>query len=195
MKKIILLIAVSLSILTAVNAQKIKVTSGDMSFMKDLAELSIVFEFPDDMKYGKMTQAEYIVQEKEKREGKEEGSGDAWEEAFISDRDEFKSRFLSAMEQYAGDLYVVEDDPDYKYTMQVKSIFTEPGFNIGIRSKNSIIDLEISFIETASPENVIAIIKLTKATGTSSADKRMRVADAYAMAARSLGKYFKKKCL
>lgn len=195
MKKIILLIAVSLSILTSINAQKIKVTSGDMSFMKDLAELSIVFEFPDDMKYGKMTQAEYIIQEKAKREGKEEGSGDAWEEAFISDRDEFKSRFLSAMEQYAGDLYVTEDDPDYKYTMQVKTIFTEPGFNIGIRSKNSIIDLEISYIETASPENIIAIIKLTKATGTSSADKRMRVADAYAMAARSLGKYLKKKYL
>lgn len=195
MKNIILLMAVSLSILTATNAQKIKVTSGDMSFMKDLAELSIVFEFPDDMKYGKMTQAEYIEQEKAKREAKKEGEGDAWEERFINDRDQFKSQFVYGMEKYAGDLFVAEDDPDFTYTMQVKTTFTEPGFNFGIRSKNSAVDLEISFVETASPENVVATIKVTKAPGAASPDKRMRVADAYFTAAQTLGKYLKKKHL
>ena len=195
MKKIILLIAVSLSILSVTNAQKIKVTSGDMSFMKDLAELSIVFEFPEDMKYGKMTLAEYIEKEKAKREAKKEGDGDIWEEKFIGDQERFKSQFIYAMEKYAGDLYVVEDDPDYKYTMIVKTTFMEPGFNFGIRSKNSAIDLELNFVETEKMEDIIATISVKKAPGAAHPDKRERVADAYFTAAQSLGKYFKKKLL
>ena len=195
MKKIILLIAVSLSILSATNAQKIKVISGDMSFMKDLAEISVVFEFPDDMKYGKMTLEEYIKKEKSKREAKKEGDGDVWEEKFIGDQERFKSQFIYAMEKYAGDLYITEDDPDYKYTMIVKTTFTEPGFNFGFRSKNSAIDLVISYVETEKLEEPIAVMSIKKAPGAAHPDKGERVSDAYFTAAQHLGKYLKKKYL
>jgi len=195
MKKIILLFVATLSILSVTNAQKIKVVSGDMKFMKDLAEISVVFEFPDDMKYGKMTQEAYIKQEKDKRESKKEGDGEIWEDKFIGDREDFKSKFMYSMEKYAGDLYVVEDDPDYKYTMIVKTTFTEPGFNFGFRSKESAIDLEISYVETENMENVMAVMSIKKALGAAAPDKSMRVADAYFTAAQALGKYLKKKVL
>ncbi|MCK5775270.1 MAG: hypothetical protein KAH25_03800 [Bacteroidales bacterium] len=195
MKKIILLLVATLSILSATNAQKIKVVSGDMKFMKDLAEISVLFEFPDDMKYGKMTQGAYVEQEKEKREAKKEGDGEAWEERFISDREDFKSKFMYSMEKYAGDLYVAEDDEDFKYTMIVKTTFTEPGYFVGFRSKGSAIDLEITYVETENMENVLAVMSVKKAPGAAAPDKNMRVADAYFTAAQGLGKYLKKKVL
>jgi len=195
MKKLILLFVATLSILGAANAQKIKVESGDMKFIKGLAEISVVFEFPDDMKYGKMTQEEYIKKEKQKREAKKEGSGEIWEEKFIGDRDNFKAQFMNGLEKYAGDLYTAEDDPDYKYTMIVKTTFTEPGFNFGFRSKESAIDLEITFVETEKMDDAIAVMSVKKALGAAAPDKNMRVADAYFTAAYSLGKYLKKKFL
>ncbi|HSH51858.1 MAG TPA: hypothetical protein VK982_09080, partial [Bacteroidales bacterium] len=75
MKKIILLIAVSIGILTAASAQKIKVESGDLSCLKDVVEISVVFEYPEDMKFGKMTLQEYVDAKVKEREQKEKGSG------------------------------------------------------------------------------------------------------------------------
>lgn len=195
MKRVILLIVVSLFVLNAANAQKIKVESGDLKFLKDVAEISVVFEYPDDLKFGKTTLKEYIDENVNKKEKKEEGSGEEWKENFYADRQRYNDKFILALEKYTGDLYVAEDDPDFEYTMIVKTTFMEPGFNIGIRSKNSAIDLVINFVKTDAPDVVIASVKISKAPGAAHPDAGERMADAYYTAAQVFGKYLKKKYL
>ena len=195
MKKIILLIAVSLSILSTANAQKIKVESGNLKFLKDVAEISVVFEYPEDIKYGKTSLNEYVEDKVKDKEKKEEGSGEEWKEKFFADRQRYNDKFILSLEKYTGDLYVAEDDPDFEYTMIVKTTFMEPGFNIGIRRKNSAIDLVINFVKTNAPDVVIASVKIRKAPGAAHPDAGERMADAYYTAAQHFGKLLKKKYL
>lgn len=185
----------SLSILSAINAQKIKVESGDLSFLKDLAEISVVFVYPDDMKYGKMTLQEYVDEKVKERELKEEGSGEIWKSKFYADRERYNARFIDALGKYSESLFIAEDNADFKYTMIVKTTFTEPGFQFGFQSKGAVIDLEINFIETNAPDNIIATIKMSKASGAAHPDSGERVAAAYANGSAVLGKYLKKNCL
>lgn len=193
MKKVILFIVVSLFVISATNAQKIKVESGDMSFFEDLADISVVFEYPEDMKYGKTTLQEYMDKKVKEKEASVEGSGEEWKEKFIADRERYNEKFVYALGKYAKGLYVAEDDPDFEYTMIVKTTFMEPGFQMGFQSKNSAIDLEIKFVKTNAPDKVIATMKVSKAPGAAHPDAGERMADAYFTAAQSLGKYLKKK--
>lgn len=195
MKKIILLIAVYISIITSASAQKIKVESGDLSFLKGVTEISVVFEYPEDMKFGKKTLQEYVDEKVKEREQKEEGSGEIWKSKFYADRDRYNERFIETLGKYSKSLFVAENNVDFKYTMIVKTTFTEPGFQLGFHSKSSTIDLEINFVETNAPDNIIATIKMSKATGVAHPDSGERVAAAYANGGAVLGKYLKKNYL
>ncbi len=194
MKKIILLIVASMMLTSLVQAQKIKLTSGDLSFLKDLAELNVVFEYPDNLKIGKLSQEAFIDKKVKEREKKEPGTGESWKSQYYADRDEhYEPMFIELFEKYTGDLYIQQDDSDYEYTMIVKTTFVEPGFNVGIQSKKAALDLEISFIETAHPDAVLASISLKKSPGTPHYDAGMRVGEAYAKAGKELGKFLMKK--
>lgn len=194
MKKIILLFVASFLMLSFSQAQKIKVTDGDLSFFKDLAEMSVVFEYPEDIKVGKMSQQAYIDKKMAEKEEKEAGSGEKWKEAYFADRsDHYEPMFIELFDKYTKDLYIQQDDPDYKYTMIVKTTFMEPGFNVGIHAKKAAIDLEIKFIETANPDNILGTIKVSKSPGTAHYDQGLRVGESYAKAAKELGKLIQKK--
>ncbi|MBI9053681.1 MAG: hypothetical protein JEY96_07670 [Bacteroidales bacterium] len=195
MKNIILLFVAFLSIIGTTNAQKVKVESGDLSFLKDVAEISVVFVYPNDMKYGKMTLQEYIDEKVEEKEKKEEGSGEKWKSDFFADRERFNEKFIHTLGKYSKSLFVAEDNSDFKYTMIVKTTFTEPGFQFGFQSKAAAIDLEISFIETNAPDNIIASMKMSKASGAAHPDSGERVAGAYSNGGAVLGKYLRKNCL
>lgn len=194
MKKTLLLFAASFMMLSFTHAQKIKVTSGDLSFFKDLAEINVVFEYPDNIKIGKMSQQDYIDKKMAEKEKKEAGAGEAWKEAYLSDRtDHFEPMFLELFDDYTGDLYIQQDDDDYEYTMIVKTTFIEPGFNIGIQSKKAAVDLEISFIKTENPDEVLGTISIKKSPGTAHYDSGLRVGESYAKAGKELGRLLKKK--
>lgn len=196
MKKLILLLTIMMGVLATSMAQKIKVESGDLSFLKEASEVSITFEYPENMKYGKMTQQEYIDKKVKEKEKKNEGSGEKWKEAFFADREQhYEPQFIDSFDKYTGDLYVVQDDDELKYTMHVKTTFMEPGFQFGFQSKDAAIDLEITFFETANPDHILAKVKISKAPGAAHPDQGMRVADAYFTAAQKFGKELNKKYL
>jgi len=195
MKKLLLLIVTAFCIMGVTNAQKIKVVSGDLKFLKDVSEMSVVFEYPENFKYGKTTEKEYVAKKVSEKEKKKAGSGEEWKTKFYADRERYNEKFIYSFDRYSGDLFIAEDDPDFKYTMIVKTTFMEPGFNFGFRSKDSAIDLEISFVETAAPDKILASVKISKAPGAAHPDQGERVGDAYFTAAQSFGKYLKKKYL
>lgn len=195
MKKIILLIVASLGIITATQAQKINVESGDLSFLKGITEISVVFVYPDDMRYGKKTIQEYVDEKVEEKEKKQEGSGEKWKSDFFADRERFNEKFIHTLGKYSKSLSVAEANTEFKYTMIVKTTFTEPGFQFGFQSKGSAIDLEINFIETNAPDNVIAKVNMNKASGAAHPDFGERVANAYSNGGAVLGKYLRKKYL
>lgn len=194
MKKFILLFAASFMMFSFSQAQKVKLTDGDMSFFKDLSDINVIFEYPEDSKLGKTTLEEYVAKKVADKEKKKEGSGEAWKEAFYADRvDHYEPMFIQGFDDKTGELYVAQDDSDFEVTMIVTTTFMEPGFQMGFRSKNSAVDLEIKFVETGNHENVKATMTVLKAPGAAAPDQGLRVGDAYFTAGQALGKLIKKK--
>ncbi len=196
MKKGILLLMASLLFIGFTQAQKIKVESGDLAFLKGLAELNVQFVYPDDMVLGKLSQQEYMDKKMKEAEEKEPGTSEKWKENYYADRTHhFEPQFILLLGEYTGELYIDQDNSNYEYTMIVKTTFIEPGFNVGITSKAAAIDLDITFVKTASPEEILGKITISKAPGTPLFDFGLSVGEAYAKAGKELGKLLEKKYL
>ena len=75
-------------------AQKIKVTSGDLDFLKGQTAINVEYNY-DNMGVGKFDKEEdYINQKVEDYNKKEAGRGDKWKESWIGDREErFEPKF------------------------------------------------------------------------------------------------------
>lgn len=199
MKKTILLSALLL-FMFGTSAQKIKQTEGKLTFLKGLTELSVNFVYPNDMKVGKGTEQQYIDAKVAKANEDEAGSGAKWLESWKNDRpNNYQPKFIELFNNDMQDKGVVikEDDENAKYIMIVKTVFIEPGFNVGVARKNAYINLEICFVEKAAQENVLAKFTIDKSPGKmafgSDFDTGERIGEAYAKAAKSFAKYLLKK--
>lgn len=85
-----------------------------------------------------------------------------------------------------------ENNNDAKIQMIVTTTFLEPGFNVGISSRPAYINLEITFINMETNEEIAKYI-LKKSPGTAYYDFGVRVGEAYAKAAKSFAKLLAKK--
>ncbi len=194
MKKLITSALVIVFAMSCAFAQKVKVESGDLSFLKETDSFNVEFVYSDDMKVGRGTEKDYIKKKRAKAEEKEPGSGDKWEAAWLADREEhYEPMFLELLGKYLGKKDVdCIFDPSNKIKMIVTTTFIEPGYNIGIHSRPAFINLDIKFVEIDSNKE-LAKMSLKKSPGTPSYDAGVRVGEAYAKAGKTLAKVLIKK--
>lgn len=192
MKKITnLLLAVFLLGLHA-NAQKVKTTSGSDDILKPESSINIEFTY-DNITVGKYNnEQDYITAKKEEYNKKEAGKGDAWAASWKNDRESrYEPKFLELFKETSG----MSVTKDAKYTMIVKTVSIEPGWNIGISRKNAQIDLEVWIVETANKTNKLASFTISNVPGGTAFgydfDTGLRISEAYAKAGKSLGKSLK----
>ena len=197
--KNLLLAALFLAVAGSLSAQKIKVKSGDLSFLKGQDFVKTEYTY-DNMAIGKFDKEEdYVNKKVAEYNEKEAGKGDKWAVAWKGDRDAyFHPKFEELLNNYTTKYASFgQRHNDTKYTMITSTTFTEPGFNIGIVKKDAMIDVEISFVETANPDNVLAVMVITGSPGRSmdASDylTGLRIAESYAKCGKELGKYLVKK--
>lgn len=144
--------------------QKIKVTSGDLKFLKKQKNINILYDY-SEMGVGKYEYEEDYVHDRVlKLNGKEAGKGDEWKAAWIADR---KERFEPSFEELINKALakrgvIVGNFENSEYTLILKTTFTEPGFNVGVVRKNAYTNMEAFFVKTGTTEP-ITIISLQKA--------------------------------
>ena len=197
--KTVLVALVVLSI-TAVQAQKIKVTEGDLSFLKGQTEVLLEYDY-SEMAVGKFDKEEdYLAKKIPEYNEAEAGRGDKWAENWVNDREaRFHPKFEELLNNYTkkADCNFDQTNIKAKYTLILKVTFTEPGFNIGIMRKDAMINVEVKFIETATPENTLAKMTMTNIPGRTAMghdyDTGLRISEAYAKGGKSLGAYLVKK--
>jgi hypothetical protein len=196
-----LLIVAGLFISSNLFAQKVILQSGKLDALK--GEKSLKLEFVYDASVGKYAkESEYISAKKEEYNKKEAGKGDKWEEAWNGDKvgryePAFRTKLLEVLSEKG--INSIGKDVDAKYTMIVKTTRIEPGWNIYIQKRFAEIDAEVTIVETANKNNVIAKMELVKMPGrtygSQDLDTGVRLSEAYEKAAKDLGKFIIKNGL
>jgi hypothetical protein len=195
MKTTLLLLAIVLGL--SVQAQKIKLVSGDLSFLKGQKSIMVDFEYSDDLMVGKMTEAEYIKKKQADAEAHEAGSGEKWLEMWKGDRvKHYQPKFIELMNAYLvkPGVTVSETATDAKYKLVVTTTFIEPGFNVGVMSRPAYINLTLTFVEIASGKEMAKLtLEKSPGQGVGDYDTGYRVGEAYAKAGKELAKFLVKK--
>lgn len=173
-------------------AQKLKITQGDLKALSGETSLNVIYQY-SPMGVGKFDREEdYVAKKKAEYNEKEPGRGDKWEQSWIEDRQKrFEPQFEELFNKYSKNLQV-GINPSAKYTMIVKTTFTEPGFNVYVTRKNARIDGEILIVPTGDNNNPVATISFINSPGRTFGgydyDTGTRIQEAYAALGKSLAK-------
>ncbi len=183
--------ALAFSCITA-SAQKIKTANGNSDILKNETTVNIEFVY-DGMSVGIYDkEADYIKAKTEEYNKKEPGRGDTWAKSWVSDRESrYETRFINEFQDATG----MTVKKDAKYTIIFKTTATEPGYNVVISRKNAEIDAEVWIVETANRSSKVAELTVSNAPGRIYGgydyDTGTRIAEAYAVSGKRLGKYLK----
>jgi len=177
---------------SSIYAQKIVLVEGSLAPLKGQKSVKTVFTY-EPMAVGKYdNEKEYI--EARKKDMKS-GKGDEWEKKWYADRKErFEPRFKELFVKHSG---ISTTDDAARYTLEIKTTKTEPGWNVGVMRSPAFIDADVWIVETANPQKVIAKIRVTKAPGRDAMgydfETGVRLEEAYAKMGKSLGGFIKSK--
>ena len=192
MKNLSLILFLCLSL--SAYSQKLKLVEGDVSALKGQMSVAIEFKY-DNMIVGKMSEADYVAKKKGEYNKKEAGKGDKWEAEWTGNReDKYEPSFKEKFAKFSN-MATPSDGPDY--TLIFKTVKTEPGYNIGIKSEPAYIDAEVWLVETKNKDKALAKITIMKSPGSAifgnEFDTAARLQEAYAMAGMELGGFIQGK--
>ncbi len=149
-----------------------KLTSGSLGALKGETTLNVMFDYsnvtvgnpvnPFMSKKG-ITEKEYVEQKTSELNAKKPGDGDRWAQAWQDDRQKlFQPAFLQELNDKLEKqgLVAKENASDARYTLVVKTILVNVGFNIGMSKKEAYINLVIDIVETADHSKVAASVEM-----------------------------------
>lgn len=179
-------------------AQKIRVESGDLSFLKDQTELNVKYDFSDFQVGGFASEGEYKKKKMKEYNEKEAGRGETWENSWERDkRERFPNKFEELFDKgLSGKIHAAQNNDKATYTLIVKTTFIEPGFNVGVMRKSAAVAFEYIFVESADESKVMAKLKQPDVPGSQFGgydyDTGTRISESYAKGAKMLAAYMVK---
>ncbi|HMY83051.1 MAG: hypothetical protein KDC31_07805 [Saprospiraceae bacterium] len=191
-----LLLTTILSFILIVPAigQKVK-SEGNLDFLKGVKEVTLAYKY-DKMAVGKYKDGnEYVAKKTKELNEKEKGKGDDWAKKWVSDRSErFEPSFENLLSEYCKGIDFDQNNKS-EYTMTLETVFTEPGFNVGVMRQNAYINVIVHFTDKAGKE--LATLSIDKIPGRDvfgyDFDTGQRIEEAYSKAGKTIGKYLTKK--
>lgn len=194
MKKIAILM-VFVAFAFAAQAQKIKLVSGDLTFLKDEKSINLQYNY-DNVMVGDKQEADYIKKKVTEYNAKEAGKGDKWLENWKNDRKtRYEPKFEELFNKYLEEINTKakENDAEAKYTILIKTKMIEPGFNVGVMRRPAKIDVVVEISASGSPENKLAELTIYDIPGADvmgyDFDSGERISEAYAKLGKALAKY------
>ncbi|HEY5745084.1 MAG TPA: hypothetical protein VIU12_03315 [Chryseolinea sp.] len=189
----IVLIAFLLLPVSVLAQNKVKLLQGSLKPLKEIKSFNIRFVY-DSMIIGKDVPEEtYLARKKKDWEEKEQGKGEEFYNMWFDYRKLYAPWFKQSFSLFST---VKLDDADAKYTIVVRTRRTEGGWNLGIVNQAGQVEGEFIVVETADNHKVVAKIRFLASAGPSTGgDFEMfsRIQNAYQVAGKVLGEYWKEK--
>ena len=180
-------------------AQRIDLRSGDIGVLAGQKVVNVQYDY-SEFGVGKFaTEKEYVDKKSGEYNAKEAGKGDEWKKAWVADRkNRYEPKFEELLNKGLEDkgLTVVQDRTDAKYTFIVKTVFLEPGFNVGVMRKNAYLNYRIDLVESATKAKVAELVMNNIPGGQFMGfdyDAGVRIAESYAKAGKTLAAFLDKK--
>lgn len=195
MKRLVLLSCACVIVSSAVVAQQIKLLNGDLTVLKGQKSYNIIFRY-DSMIVGVDTPEKRYLNEKERLwDAKEQDKGFAFVQMWFNARtDLYEPEFKKNFSKYSG---AKLDDQNAPYTLIVKTIRTEGGWNGGLINSPAEIDGILWVVDSKNKSTVVAKIVFYNFRGQAArgGDFEMpyRIRDAYTRAGGGLGDFLKRK--
>ncbi|HLV51323.1 MAG TPA: hypothetical protein VKY44_05145 [Flavobacterium sp.] len=198
MKK--LLVVLTIMMCTFVQAQKMKVTSGNFDFLKGETELNLVMDYSsmtfykekmDENAYIKKREKDILDSEKDRTEV--ENWKNDWEH---SKKVTFVEKFLASMNKNSKRINTSENNAAAKYTLIVETVWIYPGWFGGVMKQPAKVSTLLKFVETTNPDTVLLEITSKNAPGDNFVgvpNNNDRIAEGYAKTGKSLAKMLSKK--
>lgn len=167
---------------------KIEVTSGNLSFLKEVKNLKIVYDY-SDLLVGEMAENDYINKKMMEEDLKNPSGGQIWLEKWKNDRSAYyEPKFEELWNKYLVKI-PARRNMESDIIMMVHTTWIEPGFSTGVMgygSRPSLIDLTITFTKNG---NETAVVKIANSPGGGSYYAAERIGESYAKAAKTLAGY------
>jgi len=169
-------------------AQKITITSGSLDALKGQKNFQVKYDY-SNMAVGKYDkEAEYVDLKTAEGNAAEPGKGDNWKKEWYDKRTKSYEPMFEELFNKGGEksgLNCSKEAKDAEYIMDIHTTFTDVGYFIGVSSKPSYINTEISFIKASSGEKV-AVLSAEKCPGVGG------IHQAYAKLGKTLAPYLDK---
>ncbi len=196
MKKTLAFILGAAFIAAGASAQKIKLVSGKLGFLKSEKTIAIEYDY-SQMGVGKFKdEQDYLNKKSEEYNKKEPGKGDQWVQAWKNDRaTRFQPKFEELLNKNTVKLGPVFGGgaTGTPVVMVVKTTFTEPGYNVYVSRQPAMINLEVTFKKDGADAAKITLFGAPGSTfGGYDFDTGTRISEAYAKAGKELGKFITK---
>lgn len=196
----IFLITTAFFIPSNIQARGIVLKSGNLSVLKSEKKINVQFDY-SNMTVGKdLSEEEYVNRKVSEHNAKEKGKGDKWKAAWISARKErYQPKFIELFNKESEKTMrtISDNASDAKYTIIVKTVYTEPGFNIGIMRQPARVNFVFLVVETSNPANVAAELNVDGVPGAQAMgydfDAGSRLAESYAKGGKMLAKFLSGK--
>lgn len=198
MKTAKLLLVVCFFALTANVTKAQKFTEGDesLSFCSGETKFNIEYVY-DGMMVGKKAEADYKAEKIDTYNKKQPGKGDRWAEKWVNSRSMvyepmFEELINKMLFKGKTNATAAKNQKDAKYTIIVKTVMLEPGFNSMVMKVNPYCDFEVSWVETSS-QKVMAKAFLNNVQGVVMADNDWdfdpsnRIKECFAKAGKMIG--------
>lgn len=181
-------------------SQKLKITEGSFKNLKSIKEYSLVFDY-ENVEIPKFDSEEDFLKEKmEKRDDKEEESGEAFRKSWFADREnKYEPKFIESFNKRFDDEAVKVSKEAAEYTLHIKTTLMYAGYNVGVWRQNSKIEAILTVYSTNNPTDILFSGEYTKVEGLGAMgydfNSGYRISEAYAKLAKEFAKDLSKKAL
>ncbi len=152
----------------------------------------------DNVRVGKGTEQDYIDKKVIDYNKDKPGRGDEWLKNWKNDRaSRYQPKFEELINKQLEKSGVqVGKFPNAPYTLVLRTVFIEPGFNVGVMRMPAYTNLEAAFVKTGTTAD-LAVVTMMKSPGRDAMgydfDAGERISESYAKAGKSLANFLMKQ--
>jgi len=164
-------------------------SEGNLNFLKGQNKINIKYIY-DNISVGEMTEEAYIEENVNKKNQGKPGSGDDWLQLWKGNRGTvYQPSLEEQLNKYVkGKVEFKLNLQETKYTLVIKMLSIEPGYDVFISARPAVINAVALFVETDNPQTVLAALNLSDCKG-GKATMISRLDEAYESMGIVLGEY------